>query len=402
MPIKAGNVIPKMTSNTAPSGAASCSSVFSSAYDSWYAFNQISDQGWASSGTATAQWLCYKFTNPVAISQYTITSRNSSTSTDLLQSPKTWRFEASNDGSTWTTIDERDNVTNWGVAEKRVFTFNNIISFIYYRIYCISNNGSTTAFAINELEMMEYDFLNKFLIYSEGDSLSFTDGKKSNITSIPTMTSDTAPSGRAFAGSVYSTSYPPWKAFNGIDDAEGYVSASGSAGVGYLGYEFPEPISLYKYVVRSCDTTHLNKMPKDWTFEGSNDGTNWTVVDRQTNQTWTTRFTDNEYILEVSNHFKKFKMYRLNWTANNGWANYTDVNELKMFEIIPPKLTKLPSTSEETFARYGMKKGASIDLNVGTNLVSVINTSHEALGSGKLFRQPIDRSKYPTNKIRFN
>ncbi|WP_167433915.1 discoidin domain-containing protein [Paenibacillus silvae] len=174
MPIKVSNVIPKMTSNTAPSGIVSASSIYSSAYDAWYAFNQTNDQGWASNGTSTSQWLCYKFANPVAISQYTLTSRNSGTSSDLLQTPKNWRFEASNDGSNWIKIDERDNITNWGVAEKRVFTFYNNIKFLYYRIYCVSNNGSTTAFAINELEMMEYDYLSKILL-SSGDKYSLKD-----------------------------------------------------------------------------------------------------------------------------------------------------------------------------------------------------------------------------------
>lgn len=213
------------------------------------------------------------------------------------------------------------------------------------------------------------------------------------------MTSDTSPSGRAFAKDMYGTAYPPWKAFNGIDDNEGYVSLNGSGGVGYLGYDFLEAISLYKYAVRSPNSNHLNKMPKNWTFEGSNDGSLWTVLDGQIDQTWITAYTDKEYLLDVSFRNMKFKMYRLNWTANNGYSFYTDVNELKMFETIITKLIKVPSLSESDFNKYGMGKDVEINLYDYVTSISDINNSSELLGSGKVFKQKIDRSKHKAHKI---
>nr|WP_277344851.1 hypothetical protein [Paenibacillus thiaminolyticus] len=169
------------------------------------------------------------------------------------------------------------------------------------------------------------------------------------------MTSNTAPSGRAFAKDIYSTDNEAWYAFNQVDDVEGYASEYGSGGIGYLGYEFDKPIIIAKYAVRSMESSgFLIAMPKDWTFEGSNDGVEWEVLDSQKNQTWSTIKTDKEYYIDFP---ELFKMYRLNWTANNGYPNYTDVNELKLYggTIIGEWESILePTINEKTFAQHGM------------------------------------------------
>lgn len=105
--------------------------------------------------------------------------------------------------------------------------------------------------------------------------------------------------------------------------------------------------------------SHLSKMPRDWTFEGSNDGVEWLVLDKQINQTWTAINTDKEYVI---NNKIPFKMYRLNWTANNGFISYTDINELTMFEYIPGTLIYLESGSESNFLNYGLDKNQTINL----------------------------------------
>ncbi|MGV2886787.1 hypothetical protein [Paenibacillus taichungensis] len=389
--------IPNMTSNTSPSGVASASSVASSGnYSIWSAFSD-SGSGWETNSTLTG-WIAYEFPSQKLIYRYSIGQ------TSRTYNPISWFFEGTNDDINWTQLDSQTNASPWpsnAGLNFREFDISNPQYFKKYRLRVTQGtpNGGLNYLIIRKLEMYELIYSNKFLISSEGESLSILYGRKSSDTSIPIMTSDTAPSGRAFAGTVYSTNYPPWKAFNGIDDVEGYVSAIGSAGIGSLGYEFPYAISLYKYLVRSSGTSHLNKMPKNWTFEGSNDGSNWTILDTQVNQTWTTQYTDKEYYLNTSSHYKKFKMYRLNWTANNGFENYTDVNELKMFEIIVPKYVKVPSLSESNFNKYGISKDVDIDLRNSIISISEINNSAELLGLGKVFKQKIDRSKHRAKKI---
>lgn len=147
-------------------------------------------------------------------------------------------------------------------------------------------------------------------------------------TAVPQMTSNTTPSGRAFASSINSTTNDAWRAFDVT--ATAFSTENGSGGVGYLGYEFANPTIIGKYTIRS--TGSVTYSPKDWTFEGSNDGTNWDVLDTQVNQSWTTANTDKEYIIDT-NKVSKYKMYRLNWTANNGGITRVDINEMQMFEI---------------------------------------------------------------------
>lgn len=252
-----------------------------------------------------------------------------------------------------------------------------------------------------------YNVPNGFLAYNNEPShkilISYGDEHYSIIpevyateTAVPQMTSNTTPSGRAFSSSVYNTTnYDAWRAFNRFDDYEGFVSANGSGGIGYLGYEFEKQIMIFKYIVRSgAHTTYLHELPKDWTFEGSNDGVNWDVLDTQTSKSWTAINTDKEYIIDISK-IDNYKMYRLNWTANNG-ANFTAVNELKMFEYTPPKLSALPNQSEQNFINYGMKKDSSIDLTTSKILERrYIVQDNVKLGSGKVFKQRIDISKIP-------
>ncbi len=140
-------------------------------------------------------------------------------------------------------------------------------------------------------------------------------------------------------------------------------------------------------------------MPKDWTFEGSNDDENWAVLDTQVNQIWTTANTDKDYTIDI-NKIGSYKMYRLNWTANNNISTSNSiVNEFKMFEYTLPKLFELPNQSEQNFLNYGMSKDTSINLSKSKILERrYIVQDNAQLGSGKVFKQKIDTTKIPIKK----
>jgi hypothetical protein len=55
--------------------------------------------------------------------------------------------------------------------------------------------------------------------------------------------------------------------------------------------------------------------PKDWQFQGSNDGSSWTTLDTQRDQTFPVRFYEVEYVLTKP---ASYRYFRLNVTANNG------------------------------------------------------------------------------------
>src|SRR5699024_11139575 len=91
-------------------------------------------------------WIQYKFQNPTKINKYTITSIS------LNYAPKDWMLQGSNDESSWITLDNRSNITDWGNYTQKDYTFDNTNEYLYYRITVTASNGAQ--FHIVELELM--------------------------------------------------------------------------------------------------------------------------------------------------------------------------------------------------------------------------------------------------------
>lgn len=150
------NSIPVMTSNTMPSGVASSSTDYSTAYQAWKAFNGTTvDAGdcWVTANNILTGWLQYKFDTPKNIEQYAVISRNSANRGDL----KTWTFEGSNDGVSWETLDTRNNESAWNANEKREYEVKvKFGSYMYYRINVTETTlVSATYLSIGELLFYE-------------------------------------------------------------------------------------------------------------------------------------------------------------------------------------------------------------------------------------------------------
>ncbi|MDR6779310.1 MULTISPECIES: DUF1565 domain-containing protein [Paenibacillus] len=243
----------------------------------------------------------------------------------------------------------------------------------------------------------------KVILSSNNRFYSTTPKKISDSTTIPKMTNNAAPSGLAFSKGAYGTN-EAYLAFNQIDENEGYCSTNSSGGAGFLGYKFTAPKIIAKYVVRNGTLTSYNRLPKNWTFEGSNNSTNgfdgtWEVLDRQSKQTWNTPITDKVFEFE---NVKAFTTYRLNWTANGGATDYTSVGELKMFELLTvPNLIVMSDNNEYSFQKYGMNFDSALNLSNRLNRYIDIQFSDKTLGSGKTFEHTIDMSKKRVNNFSF-
>ncbi len=98
-------------------------------------------------------------------------------------SPNDWTFEASNDGSTWTTLDTQTG-QGWSGNGWKEYTFSNTTQYRYYRIYITDNTGSSDNYVqINETEMMEENL-------SNNTTLFVNDNKVGIGTSSPSATLD--------------------------------------------------------------------------------------------------------------------------------------------------------------------------------------------------------------------
>lgn len=88
----------------------------------------------------TTTWMMFRTNEPAIITRYALTSGNDAPSRD----PRDWVLEASNDGASWVTLDQREGITfplreqtvNFEVAD------NNEL-YQYYRLRVTRNNGSS-------------------------------------------------------------------------------------------------------------------------------------------------------------------------------------------------------------------------------------------------------------------
>jgi len=92
--------VPTMTSNTAPEGVASASSIYDSIRDAFKAFDKNTGTWWLAGGTVP-QWIQYQFVRPVFVHTVTITGYESAGNG---HNPTSITIQASQDGSTFIDI----------------------------------------------------------------------------------------------------------------------------------------------------------------------------------------------------------------------------------------------------------------------------------------------------------
>jgi len=145
------NIIPAMTSATAPSGVASSSGDYGAAQPSWAAFNHAAAYPYWMAPVGTTGRLQYQFPAAHVITRYAITSPDPQNGV-----PKSWAFEGSNDGSTWDTLDTQTNITDWAAENlvRKIFDFSNTVAYAYYRLDITASNAASYV-GVGELEMME-------------------------------------------------------------------------------------------------------------------------------------------------------------------------------------------------------------------------------------------------------
>jgi hypothetical protein len=87
------------------------------------------------SGSAYAgEWLQIQLPTPIALTSYALTIRSDAPTS---QGPNTWRIAGSNDGTTWSLVDEETNVNTWSATNlTQTFTTSSAQRFSYFRIIC--------------------------------------------------------------------------------------------------------------------------------------------------------------------------------------------------------------------------------------------------------------------------
>lgn len=161
--ISGAPIHPVMYSNTSPTGyEASASSVDSSTYAAWKAFNgtnSSSTDGWRSGSapsSGTPQTLTIEIPSAKTATFYKLTSRNSST----VEGPVDWTIKGSNDGTSWTTLHTVTGAS-WTQNQTRTYTLSSPGSYSHYRFSCTSSgSGGGTYVGVGELQFYQESDLN--------------------------------------------------------------------------------------------------------------------------------------------------------------------------------------------------------------------------------------------------
>jgi hypothetical protein len=330
-------------------------------------------------------WVAYQTAYSGVLHQYTITSANDSPDRD----PKTWTVSGSNDGATWTLLDTRTNETFANRFQTNTYGVTNSTPYLYYRLDISANNGSgATQFAgwrilgvqsgptpVSNITATALTGFKVALTWSDGanDQTGFTiehstDGVNfSQIASVGANVRSFIDSGLAVAtkyiyriravsaggvSSIASSTVVSTSSVTLLTDltnfSNGTISdqynTTGVEGIAkatdnsiytkyltfhnttWLVYHLPTGGVASQYAITSGNDAP-GRDPKNWTFDGSNDGVNWTTLHTTSNQSFADREQRHIYVF---NNTTTYTYYRLNITANSG-ESIIQLSELEIF-----------------------------------------------------------------------
>ncbi|MET0403749.1 MAG: discoidin domain-containing protein, partial [Cystobacter sp.] len=131
-------------------------------------------------------WVGFELDEPIAVKRYAISSANDYSERD----PSTWAFEGSQDGQSWTALDQQSNQSFAERFETRTYEFTNTTAYRHYRLNVTAVRGASS----NILQLSEVQL-------STGDDAppAVTDVMKSEIGGGPVASWNARP-GAGFTG----------------------------------------------------------------------------------------------------------------------------------------------------------------------------------------------------------
>lgn len=146
----------------------------------------------------------------------------------------------------------------------------------------------------------------------------------------PTMTGNTTPSPYVVSGSTPGSG-ALWNAFNKVADAVGLLfTPPGAAATLQMQLDAAHYLASYSVASRNdaAAESYNLQAPRDWTFQGSNDGSSWTTLDTQAGITgWTQNQTRTFNIANPA----QWSYFKLVFTANGGSINWLAPQEVRVY-----------------------------------------------------------------------
>ena len=344
--------VPKMTTNTKPSGEASGYGGGNGAY---LAFDDSYSLAW-NAENANPNWIQYKFTEKKVINGIYFSLANGNT-----KRIKTWTLQASNDNfaSDASTIDIASGTGN---DNEKLITFNNSTAYQYYRLFNTVDSGNNTAI----LELQFYSW-----------------GAKGNV---PIMTGDKAPYGECKAENVQS-GFNAYYAFNN-NDSERWFAGTGIR-TSYIQYKFANPTCVKRVYWRDYGNIRTGKFK----IQASNDNSVWKDVTEELTATQIEetadlikdgKLNDEYYLYYRFNHIQSvdnIEMEKLQFYGRELKVSDKDVGN------IPPRTPTVVTIGSNTYWENYSEKEFEVGTNAkwiydhGVELVTLIKTATSVLAN---------------------
>lgn len=143
--------LPAMTGNSAPSGHVASASSNEVGNNPYEVFDQITDDAslWSATGP-TNQWVQRQVPTAITVYKYRVWPYGPV----LTGSPKDFKLQGSNDGSSYIDLDTRAGETGWAAGVYREYDVANPGLYNRYRLFVSANNGFGVV-TLQELELLQ-------------------------------------------------------------------------------------------------------------------------------------------------------------------------------------------------------------------------------------------------------
>ncbi len=249
--------VPYMTSSTSPYGEVETTASAMAPYYAYKVFSAPPNQNrdsWAA--PVGEQRIGYRFTNPVCVKRVAITSRVEGGGYN--RCIKGFAVIASNDGKTWDELGLFTGKNYEGTeAHTDHFDLKNDKYYLHYALRILSSHDAT------------YVGIGRLNFY----------GRSLNV-SIPIMSSNTSPWGKAISSELRDVRYDSYKAFDGNpSDYDGGSTANMTAVYmrpdAYVGYVFPQNTAVRWMSFSGRSSASATQNVSKFIIQYSDEGTHW-------------------------------------------------------------------------------------------------------------------------------
>ena len=229
------------------------------------------------------------------------------------RAPRDWTFSGSNDKENWTLLDTRINVTDWKHPDARTFSFGNVIAFRYYRLSVTAPITGT----VLELYQLEY--------FPEAQDVCDETGPASNR-----VTSSTVASGNAAFLFDNDFRYKATPA-EPSDQSKNHRILTNTKPF-HVTYDFGDDnttiLNAYRIHFNSSSSLGDNaRAPANWTFQGSNDNSDWTTLDSHANETNWVKGTAREFYFSNGTPYRYYRLHVTEFAVDG----YLEMYQLEYF-----------------------------------------------------------------------